>query len=61
MLETYKTADFDDLFADLQTELDRLKNSYSPYGKDRSQNIHDYNHLTTCLLNMREIKTETEE
>ena len=47
MLGTYKTADFDNLFADLQAELDRLRNGYNPYSKSRAVNIHDYNHLTT--------------
>lgn len=58
MLGTYKTTDFDNLFADLQAELDRLRNGYNPYSKSRAVNIHDYNHLTTCLLKMRDIKTE---
>ena len=58
MLGTYKTADFDNLFADLQAELGRLRNGYNPYSKSRAVNIHDYNHLTTCLLKMRDIKTE---
>lgn len=61
MLGTYKTADFDNLFADLQAELDRLKSHYNPYSKPRTANIYDYNHLTTCLLKMREVQTETEE
>ena len=43
MLGTYKTADFDNLFADLQAELDRLRNGYNPYSKSRAVNIHDYN------------------
>ena len=47
MLGTYKTADFDNLFADLQAELDRLRNGYNPYSKSRAVNIHDYNRLTT--------------
>ena len=58
MLGTYKTADFDNLFADLQAELDRLRNGYNPYSKSRAVNIHDYNRLTTYLLKMRDIKTE---
>lgn len=60
MLGTYKTSDFNELFADLQTELDRLKSHYNPYSKTRAANIYNYNHLTTCLLNMREVKTEEE-
>lgn len=57
MLETYGTADFDDILSDIEAEVDCLKNNYSPYRKNHVEKASDYNHLVTVLLILREIET----
>lgn len=57
MLETYGTADFDDILSDIEAEVDCLKNNYSPYRKNHVEKASDYNHLVTVLLMLREIET----
>lgn len=58
MIETYSTIDFDELYDELQKEVDRLKSEYSVYDKPRAERVSDYNDLTTALLIMREIKSQ---
>lgn len=56
MIETYSTIDFDELYDELQKEIDRLRSEYSVYYKSRAGRTKDYNRLTTALLIMRGIK-----
>lgn len=58
MIETYGTIDFDELYDELQKEIDRLRNEYSVYDKPRAGRTKDYNRLITALLIMREIKSQ---
>ena len=58
MIETYSTIDFDELYDELQKEIDRLRNEYSVYDKPCAEKTKDYNRLTTALLIMREIKSQ---
>lgn len=57
MLETYGTADFDDILSDIEAEVDCLKTNYSPYQKTYFEKANDYNHLVTVLLILRGIET----
>lgn len=58
MIGTYSTIDFDELFTSLQSVVDKLKTEYRVHDKNRAEKINDYNHITTALLILNEIKTK---
>lgn len=52
---TYNTTDFDELLAEITTEVERIKSDMNIYDFDKAELIAIYNSLTTVLLKLQEI------